>query len=95
MGVGFAWGQPGTLTFDRAGRLYLLLGTQTDPGGWADASQEVLLATSTDRGRTFDLLDISSAGGTHPAWLASIERPFCGGRTRYQARRRRDGGKDS
>jgi hypothetical protein len=72
---GPAWGQPGTLTFDGAGRLYIALGIQIDPGGWGDPSTEVAMLVSADGASTFSAFAISGLDPAVPAWLTSIERP--------------------
>ncbi len=69
-----------TVTFDAAGTLYVACTVQEElPPGvrwWGHPSQEVVLLTSADRGRSFRVLPVSPPDPGAPNWLPSIERPF-------------------
>ena len=66
----------GTLTFDQSGRLYIATVIQHPPFSWGAPSQEVILLTSDDRGKTFDVLAVSEPDPEVAHWFPSIERPF-------------------
>jgi len=66
----------GTLTFDQSGRLYIASVIQHPPFSWGAPSQEVILLTSDDRGKTFDVLAVSEPDPEMAHWFPSIERPF-------------------
>jgi BNR repeat-containing family member len=66
----------GTLTFDRQGRFYISMSINAPDGSWGSASQEVILLTSTDGGKSFNIMPISTPDPQVACWLPSIERPF-------------------
>ncbi|HDL17459.1 MAG TPA: hypothetical protein ENH29_00220 [Bacteroidetes bacterium] len=43
---------------------------------WGDPSAEIILLTSADRGKTFDVVPISKPDSNLPNWMPGIERPF-------------------
>jgi len=69
-------GQSGSLTCDARGRLYIAVEIQEPPGGWGHESGTVVLLTSDDRGRSFELLRVSPQDSDGPCWLPSLERPY-------------------
>jgi len=73
-GQEMAW--MGTLTFDRDGRLYITTVIQRPPFSWGGPSQETILLTSDDRGRTFDVRPVSEIDPGLANWFPCIERPF-------------------
>jgi hypothetical protein len=68
----------GTMTFDRNGVLYVAAAVQ--PAGlkvyFGGKPTEVVLLTSRDSGRSFEVLPISTPDPGLPNWLPSIERPY-------------------
>lgn len=67
-----------TLAFDRDGRLYVFATTGArapDATFWGHPSNEVVLLASSDGGRSFQVLPISTPDPTQPSWMPSIERP--------------------
>jgi hypothetical protein len=70
----------GTVTFDHDGALYVAAAVKAVGGPKSDwfghPSKEVVLLSSSDRGRTFAVRRLSQPDPTQPNWLPSIERPF-------------------
>lgn len=73
---GYVMAWMGTLTFDRTGCLYIATVIQQPPVSWGAASQEIVLLTSDDLGKTFEVQLISEPDPELPNWFPSIERPF-------------------
>ena len=72
---------PGNVVFDRDGVMYAavttVLGTvDAKEAMWGHPSAETVLLVSRDKGRTFDVCEISRADKTTPSWLCNIERPM-------------------
>ena len=80
----------GTMTFDAEDMIYIALttirhgitGKKTDTPGifvnkwFGNASCEIVLATSADFGKTFEVIPISEVDAKTTNWLPSIERPY-------------------
>lgn len=66
-----------SLTFDRDDMLYLVSTIQKadSPTYWGDPSLEIVLLTSSDKGKNFDVQMVSKMDSKKPNWLPNIERP--------------------
>ncbi len=65
-----------TLTFDRNGTLYVMGAINSNKEKpWGDPTQEIVLLTSSDEGKSFSVIPISKPDAKTPNWLPSIERP--------------------
>ena len=70
----------GCMAFGRDGTMYVAVTTAKSGTGdryayWGHKSAEVALLVSKDRGRTFNVSEVSSADDSAPNWLPNIERP--------------------
>jgi len=67
-----------SITFDKDGLLYSVSVIQNAfaDSYWGDPSLEIVLLTSADKGRNFELTPISTVDPNLPNWLPNIERPF-------------------
>ena len=67
-----------SVTFDEDGSLYLVSVIQNafSETYWGDPSLEIILLTSADRGKTFEITPISNIDPKLPNWLPNIERPY-------------------
>jgi len=76
---------PGSIVFDKAGTMYVaaetvVSGTGDESALWGHPSTEVVLLVSKDRGKTFDLFEVSRPDPSAANWLANLERPTRAGR---------------
>lgn len=66
------------LTIDQEGMFYMVSVIQKNDATtfWGDKSAEVILITSTDQGKTFEISPISKVDPTNSNWMPSVERPY-------------------
>lgn len=67
-----------SITFDQDGMLYIVSAIQKAFSStyWGDPSLEIILLTSPDRAKTFQIIPVSKIDPNLPNWLPNIERPY-------------------
>ncbi|MBL7153625.1 MAG: BNR-4 repeat-containing protein [Phycisphaerae bacterium] len=71
---------PGSIVFSKDGTMYVaaetvISGTGDELAFWGHRSTEVVLLVSKDKGRTFDLFEVSMPDASAANWLPNLERP--------------------
>jgi len=71
---------PGSIVFGKDGTMYVaaetvISGTGDELSFWGHPSTEVVLLVSKDKGKTFDLFEVSKPDGLAANWLPNLERP--------------------
>ena len=71
---------PGSIVFSKDGTMYVaaetvLSGTGDELAFWGHPSTEVVLLVSKDKGKTFDLFEVSRPDASAANWLPNLERP--------------------
>jgi len=71
---------PGSIVFAKDGTMYVAVetvisGTGDELAFWGHPSTEVVLLVSKDKGKTFDLFEVSESDASAANWLPNLERP--------------------